>query len=300
MTKTLPLPMALTLLGCGLAMPLPAPAAAPQAPARSEERISSLMRGEAYDGPAQPTPLGADGKPDFTGFWRPLKEPGKPGGNLGKDEPGFQLPLNERGRRAQLYSQNHTVDPEAQCIPGGIPRHNGSGLPFEVLHTPGRIAFAYLYNTSRRIGIAPDARPSPDTLPSYFGSAAARWEGDALVIETIRLRDSSHERIWLDENGNPTSKATQVTEVWTRPDHHHLNLVMTVDDPYYYSRPFTFTRTWTRAPEHLGFEEYACNEANISAAEIGPGAGPIGPDGNRGFGYEDALPEAPPGPEAYF
>jgi len=192
------------------------------------------------------------------------------------------------------------VDPEAQCILGGIPRHNGSGLPFEVLHTPGRIAFAYLYNTSRRINIRVGSRPDATAAPGYFGSTAAHWEGDSLVIQTIRLRDSTNERVWLDENGNPTSSQTQVTETWSRPDYHHLRLVMVVDDPYYYSRPFTFTRTWTRAPEGTGLEEYACNESNISASQIGPGAGPIGPDGNRGFGYEDALPETPPGPDAYF
>jgi hypothetical protein len=288
------------LLSCGVALTLLGHAATPKKDERGEGGIAALMRGEQYQGPVVATPRGVDGKPEFTGVWRPLKEPGKPGGNLGKDEPGFLLPLNERGRRAQLYTQNHTVDPEAQCVLGGIPRHNGSGLPFEVLHTPQRIAFAYVYNTSRRITIKAGSRPDAAAAPSYFGSTAAHWEADALVLETIRLHDSSHDRIWLDENGNPTSDRTHVTEIWTRPDYHHLRLEMTVDDPYYYSRPFRFTRTWTRAPENAGLQEYACNESNISAEQIGPGAGPVGPDGNRGFGYEDALPDTPPGPEAYF
>ncbi|MET0279726.1 MAG: hypothetical protein ABW278_01195 [Steroidobacteraceae bacterium] len=273
-----------------------APAAAPLG---AEEQTAALMRGGDYQGPVVATPRGLDGKPDFTGFWRPVRDKTKPGGNLGKDYPGFQLPYNDTGRRAVLYSQNHTVDPEALCILGGIPRHNGSGLPFEVLHTPARIGFTYNYNTSRRIAIGKDLK-LPATAPTrYFGTAVARWEGDTLVIETAHLFDSEHDKIWLDENGNPTSNQTHVVERWTRPDFHHFQLDMTVTDPKYYSEPIHFARTWTAAPENAGQSEYACNEANLAIGNIGPGAGVIGPDGNRGYGKPAPLPEKPPGPDAY-
>jgi hypothetical protein len=202
---------------CAVALALLAASAAPSQEAGTpdptgvggEEQVGVLMRSAPYEGPAVATPRGLDGKPDFTGLWRPVREPGKPGGNLGKDYPGFTLPYTAAGRRAELYAKNHTVDPEALCIPGGIPRHNGSGLPFEVLHTPQRIGFAYHYNTSRRISIGQDLESSAHTPQRYFGTAAARWEGDTLVIETRRLYDSAHDRIWLDENGDPTSDATQ-------------------------------------------------------------------------------------------
>jgi len=255
--------------------------------------------GKPYTGPVVATPLGLDGKPDFTGFWKGLRDKTKPGGNLGKDEPNFILPFSEQGKRALLHSLNHTVDPEAQCILGGIPRHNGSGLPFEVLHTPQRLSFNYLYNTHRLITIDSSRKLPAQLRSSYFGTSVSRWEGDTLVIETAGLRDSTDERIWLDENANPTSSATTVVERWTRPDFHHLRLEMTVTDLRYYSRPFTFKRTWVYGAPGEGAVEYACNEANISSAEIGPGPGPIGPDGNRGFAYEVTLPAEPPGPEAY-
>jgi hypothetical protein len=271
---------------------------APASPADADQ-TSQLMRGQAYNGPPQPTPRGPDGKPDLSGFWRPLKEPGKPGGNLGKDYPNFILPFNDVGKRALIYSQNHTVDPEAQCILGGIPRHNGSGLPFEILHTPARLATTYNYNTSRLVSIDPSLKHGTNLEPLYFGHPIAHWEGETLVIETRGLKDSSKERIWLDENGNPTSDQTTVVERWTRPDYHHIKLEMTVTDPKYYSRPIQFNRTWVRADEGLGQKEYACNESNLSGPSIGPGAGVIGPDGNRGFGYSEPLPDVPPGPEAY-
>jgi hypothetical protein len=271
----------------------------PPAAVSGEEQVSQLMRGEAYAGPKIETPRGLDAKPDLTGFWRPLKEAGKPGGNLGKDEPNFILPFTEMGKRALIYTQNHTVDPEALCVLGGIPRHNGSGLPFEVLHTPARIAFTYNYNTSRLIPVGENLKLPSNPSPTYFGTSIARWESDTLVIETTGLRDSSHDKIWLDENGNPTSNQTRVVERWTRTDYHHLHLEMTVTDPKYYTRPFKFTRDWARAPKGLGQQEYACNEMNLDAEHIGPGAGVIGPDGNRGYGYTAPLPDVPPGPEAY-
>lgn len=292
---------ALQLASIITAATLAATSASTQTPATAtgEEQVSQLMRGEAYNGPKVATPHGLDGKPDLTGFWRPLKEPGKPGGNMGKDEPNFILPFSEAGKRALLYTQNHTVDPEALCTLGGIPRHNASGLPFEVLHTGGRIAFTYNYNTSRRIPVGDNLKLPAHPQPTYFGTSIAHWDAETLVIETTGLRDSAHDKIWLDENGNPTSNQTTVVERWSRPDYHHLHLEMTITDPKYYTRPIEFTRTWARAPKGLGQEEYACNELNLDAEHIGPGAGVIGPDGNRGYGYTAPLPAVPPGPEAY-
>jgi hypothetical protein len=292
------------LFVCALSVTPPAQVqqagAPPATPKQPFELGASEMRGGDYAGPKVDTPRGLDGKPDLTGYWRPLRERGKPGGNMGKDEPNFVLPFTPLGKRAQLYSQNHTVDPEALCVLGGIPRHNASGLPFEILHTPNRFASLYVYNTSRRVTIGSNLRLPDRPIPSYFGTAIAHWDGDVLVIETVGLRDSSKEPIWLDENGDPTSDATRVTERWSRPDFHHVHVDMTITDPKYYTRPIAFSRTWVRGDPGIGLTEYACNENNIDAAHIGPGAGAIGPDGNRGYGYEGLkLPPTPPGPEKY-
>lgn len=277
-----------------------ATAYAQQAAPPPEEESSVATPGTLHTGPKVATPLGLDGKPDLSGLWRPVRTPGLPGGNMGKDEPNFILPFNAVGLRALVYSQNHTVDPESICILGGIPRHNASGLAFEILHTPERFGTFYNYNTHRVATIGKNPTFPAHLTPTYFGTGLAHWEGDVLVIETRGLRDSSRDRIWLDENGNPTSNQTVVIERWSRPDYHTLNLAMTITDPKYYTRPISFNRTWTRSDRGQGQGEYPCNETNNAAEHIGPGAGVIGPDGNRGFGYTNAvLPDAPPGPEAY-
>ena len=298
--------LAMTLAGLPAHAQTAAAAAPVQDPAKPgvvatpTELTAETIRGKPYAGPRVETPLGLDGKPDLTGYWKPLREPGKPGGNIFKDQPGFVLPLTAQGKRAQQYSYNHTVDPEAICILGGIPRHNGSGLPFEILHTPQRLATMYNYNTHRWVTIGEGLKHPRNPEPLYFGHAIGRWDGDTLVVETVGLKDTVKEKIWLDENGDPTSDQTHVIERWSRPDYHHLQLDMTITDPKYYTRAINFKRTWVHGDPGQGVGEYPCNENNIDAEHIGPGAGAIGPDGNRGYGYTDLkLPDVPPGPEAY-
>jgi hypothetical protein len=247
--------------------------------------------------PAGPTPRLLDGHPDLTGFWKPVREAGKPGGNIGKDEPGFKLPFTPAGEKALQFNLTKVVDPEARCILGGIPRHNASGLPFEIVQAPQRVAFLYLYTTHRLIPV--DGRPvDPDPDPRFFGNPVGSWDGDTLVIRTNGLRDSADGQIWIDENGNPTSDQTTVVERWTRPDSNTIHLDMVITDPKYYTRPINFSRTWKRGLPGEGLTEYACNETTTGQDSIGPGPGVIKADGNRGYEKTD-LPAVPPGPEFY-
>ena len=86
----------------------------------------------------RPTPRTAGGRPDFSGYWKGTTDT-KPVGNIGKDLPGWKLPLTPAGEAALKHNLTATVDPEAVCIIGGIPRHNASGLPFEILQGANKI-----------------------------------------------------------------------------------------------------------------------------------------------------------------
>ena len=46
----------------------------------------------------KPTPRMADGRPDLSGFWKGTRET-TPVGNIGKDLPGFKLPLTPAAAR---------------------------------------------------------------------------------------------------------------------------------------------------------------------------------------------------------
>lgn len=247
--------------------------------------------------PHRPVPRDQAGHPDLTGFWKPIRDKTRPGGNIGKDLPGFKLPFTPEGEAALQHNLTKTIDPEALCVLGGIPRHDASGLPFEVLQTPARLAFLYLYSTHRFIPTDGRTRePVEDLEPRFFGNPAGTWEGDTLVIDSIGFKG---EKIWIDENGNPASDKMHTIEKWTRPDADHIHLELTVDDPKFYTHPFPFSRTWVLGAPGEGLSEYSCAENNIDAAHIGPGPGGVGADGNRGSDIPDKLPDNPPGPEFY-
>jgi hypothetical protein len=266
--------------------------AAPLAPAIPPED-ASLLFGEEPQQPSPPAPRTADGHPDLSGFWKGSRAT-TPVGNIGKDLPGFKLPLTPAGEAALKHNLKATVDPEALCIIGGIPRHSASALPFQIVQNKDRVVFLYMYTYFREIP-ADGRQHVGDPDPTFFGDKVGRWDGDTFVIDTIGLKDKP---IWIDENANPQSDAMHVVEKWTRPDANHIHLELTVDDSKFYQHAFQYTRTWLAGKPGEGLKEYSCSENNVDRGHIGPGPGPIRPDGTRGYNVPP-LPDVPPPPEAY-
>ena len=138
-------------------------------------------------GPPKPAPRMADGHPDFSGYWKGQRGM-IPGGNIAKDLPGLKLPLTPAGEAAWKHNVTATVDPEALCILGGIPRHNASGLPFEIVAGAKKVVFLYWYSYYRLIPIDAARKHSEDPDPSFFGEELGRWEGNTLVIDSDRVQ----------------------------------------------------------------------------------------------------------------
>ncbi len=246
---------------------------------------SPFSRNEA-DLPKGPAPrLGEH--PDLSGYWIPSRKD-KPVGNLGKDLPGYKLPFTAAGEAALKYNVEHTIDPEALCVVGGLPRHNASGLPFQLLQGADHAVFLYWYTTYRLVPF--DGRKhSEDPDPSFFGEEIGSWDGDTFVIDSTAFKEK---RTWGDENANPHSDQQHVFERWTRPDAGHLHVEMVVTDPNFYTEPIHYQRTWLLGKPGDDVREYSCSEDNVDAPHLGPGPGPIGSDGQRG--YEKLAPLPPP------
>ncbi len=241
-------------------------------------------------GPPKPAPRLVDGHPDFSGYWKGQRGM-VPGGNIAKDLPGLKLPLTPAGEAAWKHNVTATVDPEAVCILGGIPRHNASGLPFEIVAGAKKVVFLYWYSYYRLIPIDAARKHSEDPDPSFFGEELGRWEGNTLVIDSIGFKDT---QVWADENGSPHSDALHVVERWTRPDADHLHVETLIEDPKFYTRPFTYSRTWIAGKPDEEVHEYSCSENNVDRDHLGFGPGPIRKDGTRG--YENPAPLPPPLP----
>ncbi len=244
------------------------------APARAASAQDELTAPDLKS--ARPTPRTADGHPDLSGYWKGTRDT-RPVGNIGKDQPGFKLPLTPAGEAALQYNLTKTIDPESLCIIGGIPRHDASGLPFEVVQGAKKIVFLYWYSYYRLIPIDAARKHSDDPDPSFFGEEIGRWEGDTLVVDSIGFKD---EKVWIDENANPHSDALHVVERWSRPDADHIHVDTLIEDSKYYTRPFTYQRTWVLGkPDEEIHEVLVQREQRRSrASAAGPGSDSAGRD----------------------
>ena len=173
-----------------------------------------------------------DGKPDLSGFWQgPLLR------NMFESVGG--PPLHAAGEAAYRYNMTQSINPEGLCLFAGVPRASISGVPFEILQNSNRLAFLYELMTAWR-SIPLDGRPQPpmkDIEESFFGHGIGRWEGDTLVIDSIGFKDKLS---WVDDDAHPHSDAMHVVERWSRPDWDHLKHDLWVEDPKFYTKPWTY------------------------------------------------------------
>ena len=165
-------------------------------------------------------------------------------------------------------------DPQANCLPSGVPRVNP--YPWRILQYPTHKAATHLFflfegNIHSYRQIFMDGRKHPADLdPTWYGHSIGWWEGDTLVIDTVGFND----KFWFDFRGHPHTEQLHIIERWTRKDLGTLVNEVTFDDPGAYAKPFkaTFTATLRPGDELL---EYICNENNQDPPHL---QGPAGPD----------------------
>jgi hypothetical protein len=228
---------------------------------------------KAPAGPPKPAPRTADGKPDLSGFWKgPLIF-----GGMFKSVGG--PPFTPAGEEAYKYNLAKSINPEALCLFAGIPRASISGVQFEIVQNSNRVAFLYeLMWTFRTIPV--DGRGhAKDTEPSFFGDGIGKWDGDTLVIDSIGFKDKLS---WIDDDAHPHSDAMHVVERWSRTDATHLAHSVTVEDPKFYTKPFTFDRVYTHMAPGQELMEFACDENNLDRDGGHLGTGPHQPSAYAG------------------
>ena len=164
------------------------------------------------------------------------------------------------GPRKYISSIRTTIsrdDPEARCLPPGVPRMTTTPYPFRIVQTPGLTMIVYEGGAHVWRQIFTDGRAhSDDPNPSWLGESIGQWEGDTFVIDTIGFNGKT----WLDEAGLPTTESLHVIERFRRPDFGHLEIENTVDDPKAYTKPWSFTTHPVMLKGEL--MEYICQENN--------------------------------------
>jgi hypothetical protein len=175
-------------------------------------------------------------------------------------------------------------DPLNTCDPLGFPRNlvfETRGLAFATM--PGKVVVPHQYQKvwrdvwtdGRELPKNVDAKGGPST--TWYGYAVGLWDGDyTFVIDTV----GSDDKTWLDNGGHPHSVNANVQERYTRVDHNHLELTVTMDDPKIYTKPFVLVTSgfmWIPTQET---EEQLCvpSEATVYMNNI---AVPATGDGSK-------------------
>ena len=239
--------------------------------AQARQRIS----GEGFWSeaiPKMPNPPGPAPKRDLAGAWVGPGNSNKPdpvppmtpaGEAVFKQRMSYRNATNLGAKDGAIGASN---DPFITCDPLGFPRnliaHAVSSRGGQLIGTmPDRILMTYeqqrmwreIWMDGRQLPKAVDVKGAPESR--YYGYSVGRWEDDTtLVVDTTGL----DERTWLDELGHPHSAMAHVQERYKRVDQYLIQLTVTVDDPKYYTKPWTFQRSnlyWMKAQE---FAETLC------------------------------------------
>jgi hypothetical protein len=201
--------------------------------------------------------------PSLTGAWVPM------GAGRGADPklaPPPAGPIVLKPAFAKAYDTRRAADAEATrrgeppasdavlCRPYGMPRMMAvASYPVEILQTPGQVTIVTeAFSEVRRIFLNQPQLPIDEVPPGYYGHSVGRWDGDALVIETVGIKESVP-----GYNGIPHSTEMRITERMRLVTPDVLHDQITIDDPIVLEKPVVYTLAYRRLPNYK-MVEFIC------------------------------------------
>ena len=188
------------------------------------------------------------------------------------DPPDGRIPGNENYRRsvskARVDVMKSFDHPEQRplgerCIISAAGNAPFTTIPannfHQIVQTPDAIALASESMHEARI-VRMNAKHAPAGVAMWTGDSVGKWDGDTLVVETRNFRNgitiaSQQSVFFLSETATVIERFTLVA-----PD--ILGYVFIVEDPTYYTRPWTGETIFRRSNERTF--EYACHEGNYA------------------------------------
>jgi hypothetical protein len=172
---------------------------------------------------------------------------------------GYSTPFNDLGkqvmarREKSLKDGTPFINASAKCLPVGISWQMDLNMPFQIFQSKDR--FDILFEEYHGlVTILLDQAKAPES--GYMGRSVGHWVGDTLVVETIGFKD----RLWLDVDGTPASKFAKLTSRIrkVKGNKWYLEVINTLDDPTYYTRPWSWVRDYEWRPDMALFRDYNC------------------------------------------
>ncbi len=240
--------------------------------------------------------------PDFTGVWEmPLgdssliEKPGAAKQNPVRPPSASQRPAPQRQQPLPLtpewvakmeFLKAHPPqdNPQANCIPNGMPEIMRLPYPYEFLLTPGQVTI--IGETYRMIRhIYTDGRPLPQNPdPTFWGTSVGHWEGQTLVAETVGILPQTDiiPGSGIEER-MPHSDKMKVIERFRLVDPDTMRIDTTIIDPVVFARPYTTSRILNRH-RNWTIDEYICEQNNRNSVT------------SSGKAEVDTTPPPPPEP----
>jgi hypothetical protein len=184
-----------------------------------------------------PAPRRPDGKPDLTGLWsvddnRYLRNNAL---DMKPEDFPFQ-PWSKKLFDERKDGSHSREDPDAHCLPQGVPKIDLVGSPWKLIETPNSVVIIYeTFDYWRQI-FTDGREMDPNANPTWMGYSTGKWDGDTFVVETGGFNGKA----WLDQLGRPSTEKMHVTERYHRIDYGNMRIDITIDDPGAYTKPYTF------------------------------------------------------------
>ncbi|MBV8841794.1 MAG: hypothetical protein JO307_03185 [Bryobacterales bacterium] len=157
----------------------------------------------------------------------------------------------------ESFNNRAIDDPDARCLPAGIPRLYSLGLfPLQIVQTPKQVIILYEFTNVFRV-IPVNVKHPDDLEPSYMGDSVGHWEGDTLVVDVTGFNDKT----WLLGAGTLHSEALHIVERYTRVDKDRINYEAVMEDPNVLTKPWSY-RSTLMLREGTRIREYTCQEDN--------------------------------------
>lgn len=199
--------------------------------------------------------------------------------SLVSDPPDGRVPLKPEAEAKRDYNLAHSDESWEymsvwdRCITRGVPGGMfpaGYNNAYQIVQTPGYVTILYEMIHETRV-IPLDGRPHlPASVRFWNGDSVGRWEGNTLVIDTTNFNDKG----WIGTSasagrikGIPQSSALHLVERFTRVDAETVNYEVTIEDPNYFTRPWTVSIPLISDPDYQIYE-YACHEGNSAVPNI--------------------------------
>jgi hypothetical protein len=238
-----------------------------------------------------------DDVPDWTGIWTRgpggLKfDPAQPGDAVEGHITAALTPQYQAMYEKKLEDLKHGIewDQLSYCLPAGYPRWLTEPFLREYIVRPEETWWINEQESEAR-RIYTDGRghvPDDESFALWEGDSIGFWDGDTLVVHTIRVKPGQYQRAQPDYS-DQTSTLERIRKIG--PD--TIEDDVTVWDPKGLAKPWHVIQTYVRVKtDHIRIDMWSCEENN-NVVKTANGTSTFVLPGEKGYKDPNTILQAP-------